>query len=87
MQQIFAVEYEINAQNWRDGQFSIPARIAEILGLSPNDKALIEVTSQKGTKHFIITVKSGLEVYGLGDHVVAGELVRVRVTRVPAIIE
>jgi|SRR5690606_962130 len=83
MANIFSVEYEINAQNWRDGQFSIPKKVADILSLQPGSNVIVEITSSKGTKSFIMTIKSGLELYGLSDHVESQELVRVRVTHAP----
>ena len=87
MTKFFSVEYEINAQNWRNGQFSLQKKIAKILELEPSDKALIEVTSHKGTRSFIVNVKSGLEIYGLEDYVNSGELIRVKVSREPITIE
>ncbi len=87
MVNIFSVEYEIGAQNWRDGQFSLPRKIAEILELKSSDKALIEVTSHKGTKSFVVNIKSGLEVYGLKNHVDSGEFIRVKISKEPMIIE
>lgn len=85
MHKIFSVEYEIDAQSWTDGQFSIPTKVAEILDLSNNSTVLIEITSQRGTKNYISQIKSGLEVYGLKEHISAGEYIRVRVTNAPVI--
>ena len=82
---IYSIEYEINAQSWRDGQFSVPKKVADTLNIKPNDKALIEVSSNKGTKSFIVTIKSGLEVYGLKEHIESGELLRVKVSHEPVV--
>ena len=81
---VFSVKYEINAQNWRDGQFSIPVDVANILALQDEDQLSLEVCSHKGVKTFITTMKSGKEIYGLSEHVDAGELVVVSVTKIDA---
>jgi bifunctional DNA-binding transcriptional regulator/antitoxin component of YhaV-PrlF toxin-antitoxin module len=82
-----SVEFEISAQNWRAGQFSIPKPITDLLNLRPNDKAMIEVTSRNGTKGFLTALKSGREIYRLLGHVEASEFIRVRVTPSPRLIQ
>ncbi|PKM47097.1 MAG: hypothetical protein CVV05_01530 [Gammaproteobacteria bacterium HGW-Gammaproteobacteria-1] len=82
---VFAVRYEVQSQNWRSGQFSIPADVAQILALQPGDDVVVEVASAKGSKTVITKAKSGLEVYGqFGDHVEPGELVVVSLTKINA---
>ncbi|MDX9974897.1 MAG: AbrB/MazE/SpoVT family DNA-binding domain-containing protein [FCB group bacterium] len=82
---VFAVRYEVQSQNWRSGQFSIPADVAQILALQLGDDVVVEVASAKGSKTVITKAKSGLEVYGqFGEHVEPSELVVVGLTKINA---
>jgi hypothetical protein len=77
--------FEINAQNGRSCQFSIPKEVCDLLGISPQDGILIEVSSARGvTQSNPTNLKSGREIYGSGlkDACSPGERIRVRVTKV-----
>jgi hypothetical protein len=77
-----SVEFEIDAQKWREGQFSIPKAICDLLEIGHESDALVEITTRMGTKCYRVTIKSGYEVYKLPD-ILKGELIRVRVSRLP----
>lgn len=80
---ILSIEYEINAQHWIDGRFSVPVVVAGLFNKDQGDRILLEVTSSKGTKAFLIELKSGAEIYGLSSHISAGELIRAKVSNLP----
>jgi bifunctional DNA-binding transcriptional regulator/antitoxin component of YhaV-PrlF toxin-antitoxin module len=84
---ILSVEFEISAQSWIDGRFSIPAVVADLLGKDCGDRILLEVTSKNGTKLFLIELKSGIEIYGLSDHVSSGELLRAKISNMPFLLK
>lgn len=80
---VFTVRYEIKAQHWRDGQFSVPKKVVDILALQQGDDVILEVISCNGSKNLITKMKSGSEIYGdLSGHVVAGETVVVGITKI-----
>ncbi|PMM04197.1 hypothetical protein BCT63_01695 [Vibrio kanaloae] len=83
MTRILSVEFETTSQNWREGQFSIPSDVANLLSLSNEKKIVLDITSSKGTKSFITEIKSGLEIYPLQQFVGKNELIRVRVSSAP----
>ncbi len=79
---VLSAEFEIEAQSWRDGQFSIPTEIIDLMGVSKADDLILEITSSKGTRIIRGKIKSGNEIYGnLFDHISSGELLRVRVIK------
>lgn len=79
---IISVTFEGNAQRYKDGRFTIPKPVRDILQLEGRafQLELLDASSEpvyKGTHQ----MKSGPEVYDLSEHVKRGEPIRVRVTR------
>lgn len=82
--QILSVTFRIEAQSWRDGQFTIPVEVCSILGVEGGGSVHLVVSAPM--KHIIYTgveeLKSGNEVYsdGLRDAVTAGDQLVVEVS-------
>jgi hypothetical protein len=75
--------FEINAQNGQSCQFSIPKEVCDLLGISPQDRIWIGVSSARGVTKSNTKLKSGREIYGDGlkDACNPGERIRGRVTK------
>jgi bifunctional DNA-binding transcriptional regulator/antitoxin component of YhaV-PrlF toxin-antitoxin module len=80
---ICAVIFEIDAQGHRDGQFSVPKAVCEILGLAAGDEVALVIRTPKVTFEVTKRLSSGTEVYGqdIAAYVRAGD--RLRVTASP----
>ena len=77
---IVAITFEIHAQNWIDDRFSVPKTVFDALGATEEDPYVLTVTSSKGTKTFVRSLKSGKEVYGrLKGHIPRGDLLTVHI--------
>lgn len=81
---IISVTYEIDAQNHKDGQFSVPKKICEFLELNSEDNVALEIISSKGALSTQSKLASGYEIYGqnISNHVSAGEKITVTVSTV-----
>ena len=85
--QTLSITFTIQAQEWRDGQFTIPIEYCRILGVGQDDKVLLFVRKWNGHDHIFTgteELKSGNEVYSkkLRDAVKAGEQLIVEVSAV-----
>ncbi len=82
MAKAFEVRFEQTAQTATEGRFTIPKAIIDLLGVTESHDLIVEVSSHKGTKSKITSIKSGTEIYGcFSGHFEPGELLTVRVTR------
>lgn len=81
---ICSVTYEIDAQNHRPGQFTVPMAVCDILGLEPGDAITLVIRTPKKLE-FEVTkpLASGTEIYGpdIAEHVEAGARLRVTASR------
>lgn len=80
-----AVTFTIEAQSWRDGQFSIPVEYCRLLGVDQGDSVLLFIRAWDGhTPLYTGTeeLKSGNEVYSdaLRDAVSAGQRLIIEVS-------
>jgi bifunctional DNA-binding transcriptional regulator/antitoxin component of YhaV-PrlF toxin-antitoxin module len=85
--EILAVTFEVDAQN-RDGQFTIPKEVRDILGLKEEDEVhLVFEISPREQKTRIKQLKSGPEIYDteenpdLREFVKAGQRIKVTASR------
>ena len=83
--QVISVTFEVDAQSHKDGIFSMPTEVCEILGgLNNGDPVALVIQSTNGTLLYSgeKTLASGKEIYGadLKDHVKAGQRIRVTVS-------
>jgi bifunctional DNA-binding transcriptional regulator/antitoxin component of YhaV-PrlF toxin-antitoxin module len=80
-----AITFTIQAQEWRDGQFTIPIEYCRLLEVDSGDKVLLFIRAFNGhTPLYTGTeeLKSGNEVYSdkLRDAVSAGQQIIVEVS-------
>ena len=80
-----SVTFSIEAQNWRDGQFSIPVEYCRLLGVDQGDPVLLSIRSWDGYTPLYAgseQLKSGNEIYSnaLRDAVSAGQVLIVEVS-------
>jgi bifunctional DNA-binding transcriptional regulator/antitoxin component of YhaV-PrlF toxin-antitoxin module len=62
---IYAVTFESEAQSHKDGQFSIPKEVCDILGLESGDQIYLDIRTSSGERFTgQKQLKSGLEIYG-----------------------
>ena len=85
--QTLSITFTIQAQEWRDGQFTIPIEHCRILGVDQGDKVLLFVRKWNGHDHIYTgteELKSGNEVYSekLRDAIEAGTQLIVEVSAV-----
>lgn len=76
---ITTVTFEIDAQHHKDGQFSIPKKVCDLLEIQNGGKIALIIKSSSGTKEFIKKLSSGTEIYGadISQCVKAGEKITV----------
>jgi bifunctional DNA-binding transcriptional regulator/antitoxin component of YhaV-PrlF toxin-antitoxin module len=82
--QVVSVTYDIDAQAHRDGQFSVPKEVCDLLGVNGGDKVRVVIETPEGRTPPIDTeLRSGKEIYGpeIRAHVKAGQRIRVTVSR------
>jgi hypothetical protein len=84
---IIAVTFEGEAQHYEPGHFTIPSRVANILGLVPGDPVHLVIRDARTNDSLFssndpVQMKSGTEIYGLGWQIAPGQLIRVTVSRV-----
>lgn len=70
---VISITFEINAQSHRDGQFTVPKQVCDLLGLKPGEEISSLIEPMK-----IPTIKklsSGTEIYGsdISNYVKAGK--------------
>jgi hypothetical protein len=67
---IVGVTFETKAQEWRDGQFSVPKEVTNILKLQDGDDIALVVRRLEPLELLYIgtkALKSGKEIYGAVD--------------------
>jgi len=83
--EILAVTYEIDAMTHKDGYFSIPKKVSDLLGLKSNDYVHLIITHPSGGHLFSgkWQMKSGNEIYGpeIAARIKSGQRIRVSVSR------
>jgi hypothetical protein len=71
MHKVVAIVFETKAQEWRDGQFSVPEEVTDLLGLKGSDEIALVVRRLDPSREVLyIGVKplmSGKEIYGAAD--------------------
>jgi hypothetical protein len=81
---IISVTFEVDAQRHKDGQFSVPKNVCDLLRLQDEDYIALVIKSADGVK-FKTTKKlsSGKEIYGpeISEHVKAGDRITVTASR------
>jgi hypothetical protein len=80
---IVSVTFDIDAQSHKNGQFSVPRRVCDILGLRNRDHIDLVIRSSAGTLETTKRLSSGTEIYGseIAGHVKAGERIQVTASR------
>ena len=83
---ILGIIFHIDAQDWRDGQLSIPIEYCRLLDVEAGDEVFLLIRAYNGHRTFYSgkeTLKSGNEVYseGLREAVKAGESVIIEVSK------
>lgn len=83
MHEIISVTFEINAQHHRDGQFSVPKKVCDILGLGNGDDIKLIVATAAGRVEANAKLKSGMEIYDpvFKQYVKSGDLITVTAGR------
>lgn len=80
-----SVTFEINAQKHRDGQFTVPKSVCELLELEYLDDIYLVVQNTKGKTLLVgvFPLRSGTEIYGpvVKDAIKSGQLIRVTASR------
>ncbi|MEW6030826.1 MAG: hypothetical protein ACOYZ8_18750 [Chloroflexota bacterium] len=76
---VLSITFETMAQKHKDGQFTIPKEIRDIMGLDFGDNILLEIKGRKINSQ----LRSGPEIYGeeIKSLVKAGELIIVTIRR------
>lgn len=81
---VLSVIYEINAQHYTAGRFSIPKRVVEFMGVGPGGPVHLLVQDASGANLYegVTHLVSGDEIYGpeIRAHIKAGERIRVTVS-------
>jgi bifunctional DNA-binding transcriptional regulator/antitoxin component of YhaV-PrlF toxin-antitoxin module len=85
--QTLSITFTIQAQEWRDGQFTIPIEYCRLLEVNQGDSVLLFIRLWNGHQHVFTgteELKSGNEVYSdkLRDAVKAGDQLIVEVSAV-----
>ena len=72
---VISITFEVDAQNHKDGQFTVPKEICDLLEIRGGDKIFVEIKNQR----IPTELKSGTEVYGteFSSLIKAGERIRV----------
>lgn len=82
---VLSVTFEKDAMRHRDGHFTIPKKICELINLAPGDQVHLIIRTVKGD--FLYAgkwqMKSGYEIYGgeLRERIKAGERIIVTVSK------
>jgi bifunctional DNA-binding transcriptional regulator/antitoxin component of YhaV-PrlF toxin-antitoxin module len=80
-----SISFEINAQKHRDGQFSVPSKGCQTLGLENGDNIKLVIQSSDGAVLWsgIKKLSSGKEIYGpeIKDVVKAGQHLKITASR------
>jgi hypothetical protein len=76
---IISITFEATAQNHKNGRFSVPKAICDIMELEHEDGVVVEIKGQKIKSK----LGSGSEIYGkeIVDLVKAGETIYVTISR------
>lgn len=76
---ITAVTFEIDAQRYRNGQFSIPKKMCDLLEIQNGGEIALIIKSSSCTLETIKNLLSGTEIYGadISQCVKAGEKITV----------
>jgi bifunctional DNA-binding transcriptional regulator/antitoxin component of YhaV-PrlF toxin-antitoxin module len=86
--EILAVTFEIDAQKTRDGQFTVPKPVRDILGLNFEKEVHLVIENSTGQRRTRVKqLKSGPEIYDteanpdLREFVKAGQRIKVTASR------
>jgi len=76
---IISITFEIDAQNHKDGHFSVPRGVCNLLGLQAGDDIALFIKSSSRTLEITKKLSSGTEIYGsdIAECVKAGERITV----------
>ena len=80
---IISVTFEVDAQNHKDGQFSVPKAVCSILGLDAGEDITVIIESSASKPKIATKLASGTEIYGseIAQYVKAGQRIRVTASR------
>ncbi len=80
---IIAVTFEVDAQHHKDGQFTVPKKVCDLLELKSGDEIKVAIKSSSATFEITKKLSSGTEIYGtdISRHVKAGDRIIVTVSR------
>lgn len=82
--EITSVTFRIKAQSHKKGQFSVPKKVCELLGLADGDSIYLVVQAISGALIFDgeTQLRSGREIYGDGfGEIGAGQLIDVTASK------
>ncbi len=83
---ILSVTFEKEAMSHKNGNFSVPTAVCELLGFKPNDHAYLIISHPNGGHLFSgkWQLKSGYEIYGkeMAERIKAGQRIRVTISRI-----
>ena len=63
---IISITFEINAQKHRNGQFTVPRKVCDLLNLKPHNHIHLDVmdTNERELISDVFQLRSGTEIYG-----------------------
>jgi len=81
---IISVTFEVDAQNCKDGQFSVPKKVCDFLEVTGDDNIKLEITSNSQSHKYETKLKSGNEIYGgnLAEYVKKGSRITVKISKI-----
>jgi hypothetical protein len=83
--EVLSVTYEIDAMAHKDGNFSIPKKVCDLLGLRSDDFVHLIISHPYGGHLFSgkWQMKSGNEIYGneIAERIKSGQRIRVTISK------
>lgn len=75
---VLSVTFETNAQSHKDGQFTVPREVCDLMGIGNGDMIMVEIKGHK----ISAKLASGTEVYGpeFRELIKAGERIVVAIS-------
>ena len=72
---VISITFEVDAQSHKDGQFTVPKEICDLLAIGNGSNVIVEINDKK----IPTELKSGTEIYGsdFNTLVKAGEKIKV----------
>jgi len=84
-EEIISVTFEKRAMEYKDGHFSVPTKVCELLGFDYDDDTHIVISHPRGTILFAGNrqMKSGYEFYGkdFAQIIKGGDRIRVTISK------